>query len=156
LLGMRVILVFPLPDRSAFLPAMNDVVNLFNQSFERGQNRVIKTLFGIDGNSHPHLPPCVSIGTSPAQHEWSHGKQARLRALPRLTLSWGRRHARPEGWFDVVRECLAALSMSRTSSILAPYFCTRHSPSPWTFARSSRFLTGIRTISSSHLFCATR
>ena len=43
----------------------------------------------------------------------------------------------------------------RISTIFAPYFCTRHSPNPVIFLRSSNVLAGIRTMSSSHLFCAT-
>src|SRR5208282_1280390 len=61
--------------------------------------------------------------------------------------------ARPAEYEDAGQERLAAFAVFRTSTILAPYFCTRHSPSPLTFVRSPNVRTGIRTMSSSHRFC---
>jgi len=66
-----------------------------------------------------------------------------------------RNHARPAGCGDAGQERLGAFAAFSASRIFEPYFCTRHSPRPRTFVRSSKPRAGMRTISSSHLFCAT-
>jgi hypothetical protein len=63
--------------------------------------------------------------------------------------------ALPGGKDALCHERFVAFAAFIASRIFAPYFCTRHSPSPRTFRRSSKPRAGMRTISSSHLFCAT-